>query len=33
MGVLGKKAKQNNVSSQNGLRDLLGGLLGGLFGK
>lgn len=29
MGVLGKKAKQNNVSSQNGLGDLLGGFLGG----
>ena len=29
MGVLGKKARQGNVSSQNGLGDLLGGLLGG----
>lgn len=29
MGVLGKQAQQNNVSSQGGLTDLLGGLLGG----
>jgi hypothetical protein len=29
MGVLGKQAQQNNVSSQGGLSDLLGGLLGG----
>ena len=29
MGILGKKAKQTNVSSQNGLGDLLGGFLGG----
>ncbi|WP_439151305.1 hypothetical protein [Winogradskyella sp.] len=29
MGVLGKQAKQNNVSSQNDLGGLLGGLLGG----
>ena len=29
MGVLGKQAKQSNVSSQNGLGGLLGGFLGG----
>jgi hypothetical protein len=29
MGVLGKQAQQNNVSSSNGIGDLLGGLLGG----
>ena len=29
MGVLGKQARQNNVSSQNGIGNLLGGLLGG----
>ncbi len=29
MGVLGKQAKENNVSSQNDLGGLLGGLLGG----
>lgn len=29
MGVLGKQAKQQNVSSSNGIGDLLGGLLGG----
>jgi hypothetical protein len=29
MGVLGKQAQQNNVSSQGGLTDLLGGLLSG----
>jgi hypothetical protein len=29
MGVLGKQAQQNNVSSQNDLGGLLGGLLGG----
>ncbi|GGW63030.1 uncharacterized protein DUF937 [Winogradskyella epiphytica] len=29
MGVLGKQAKQNNVSSQSDLNGLLGGLLGG----
>tara|TARA_R110002074_G_scaffold345076_2_gene515462 strand:- start:362 stop:997 length:636 start_codon:yes stop_codon:yes gene_type:complete len=29
MGVLGKQAKQNNISSQNDLGGLLGGLLGG----
>lgn len=29
MGVLGQQAKQNNVSSQNDLGSLLGGLLGG----
>jgi hypothetical protein len=29
MGVLGKQAKQNNVSSSNDLGSLLGGLLGG----
>jgi hypothetical protein len=29
MGVLGKQARQQNVSSQNGIGDLLGGLLGG----
>lgn len=29
MGVLGKQAKQNNVSSQNDLGGLLGGMLGG----
>lgn len=29
MGVLGKQARQNNVSSQNDLGGLLGGLLGG----
>ena len=29
MGVLGKQAKQNNLSSQNDLGGLLGGLLGG----
>ncbi|GAL68660.1 DUF937 domain-containing protein [Jejuia pallidilutea] len=29
MGVLGKQAQQNNVSSQNDLGSLLGGLLGG----
>ncbi|GAA4898094.1 hypothetical protein GCM10023311_23620 [Flaviramulus aquimarinus] len=29
MGVLGNQAKQQNVSSSNGIGDLLGGLLGG----
>ncbi|WP_055445850.1 DUF937 domain-containing protein [Lacinutrix mariniflava] len=29
MGVLGKQAQQQNVSSSNGIGDLLGGLLGG----
>ena len=29
MGVLGKQAKQQNVSSANGIGDVLGGLLGG----
>ncbi|GAB1858274.1 DUF937 domain-containing protein [Flavobacteriaceae bacterium MHTCC 0001] len=29
MGMLGKQTRQNNVSSANGLGDLLGGLLGG----
>ncbi|MAX70371.1 MAG: hypothetical protein CMC76_04610 [Flavobacteriaceae bacterium] len=29
MGILGKQAKQNNVSSQNDITGLLGGLLGG----
>lgn len=29
MGVLGKQKQQNNVSSQNGIGSLLGGLLGG----
>ena len=29
MGVLGKQAKQNNVTSQNDLSGLLGGMLGG----
>lgn len=29
MGVLGKQTRQNNVSSSNGIGDLLGGLLGG----
>jgi hypothetical protein len=29
MGVLGKQAKQNNVSSQNDISGLLGGMLGG----
>ena len=29
MGVLGKQAKQNNISSQNDLGGMLGGLLGG----
>ncbi len=29
MGVLGKQASQSNVSSSNGIGDLLGGLLGG----
>ena len=29
MGVLGKQARQQNVSNQNGIGDLLGGLLGG----
>lgn len=29
MGVLGKQAKQENVSSSNGIGDLLGGMLGG----
>ncbi|PQV44747.1 uncharacterized protein DUF937 [Jejuia pallidilutea] len=29
MGVLGKQAQQNNISSQNDLGSLLGGLLGG----
>lgn len=29
MGVLGKQAQQQNVSSTNGIGDLLGGLLGG----
>lgn len=33
MGVLGKQAKQNNVSSQNDLTGLLGGLLGGSGAK
>ncbi len=29
MGVLGKQSKQQNVSSSNGIGDLLGGMLGG----
>lgn len=29
MGILGKQAQQSNVSSSNGIGDLLGGLLGG----
>ena len=29
MGILGKQASQNNVSSSSGIGDLLGGLLGG----
>ena len=29
MGVLGKQSKQQNISSSNGIGDLLGGLLGG----
>lgn len=29
MGVLGKQSRQQNVSNQNGIGDLLGGLLGG----
>lgn len=29
MGILGKQAKQNNVNSQSGITNLLGGLLGG----
>jgi len=29
MGVIGKQSKQQNVSSSNGIGDLLGGLLGG----
>lgn len=33
MGVLGKQAKQNNVSSTNDLGGLLGGLLGGSSAK
>lgn len=33
MGVLGKQAQQNNVSSQNDLGGLLGGLLGGSEAK
>lgn len=33
MGVLGKQTRQNNVSSANGLGDLLGGLLGGSSAK
>lgn len=33
MGVLGKQARQNNVSSQNDLGGLLGGLLGGSSAK
>ncbi|MFD2823623.1 DUF937 domain-containing protein [Lacinutrix iliipiscaria] len=33
MGVLGKQAKQNNVSSSNDLSGLLGGLLGGNAAK
>ncbi len=33
MGVLGKQAKQNNVSSQNDLGGLLGGILGGSSAK
>ena len=33
MGILGKQAKQNNVSSQNDLGGLLGGLLGGSSAK
>jgi len=33
MGVLGKQARQNNVSSQNDLGGLLGGLLGGNSAK
>ena len=33
MGVLGKQARQNNVSSQNDLGGLIGGLLGGSSAK
>ncbi|MFS4483131.1 DUF937 domain-containing protein [Hyunsoonleella sp. 2307UL5-6] len=33
MGVLGKQTRQNNVSSSNGIGDLLGGLLGGNSAK
>ena len=33
MGVLGKQARQNNVSSTNDLGGLLGGLLGGSEAK
>lgn len=33
MGVLGKQTRQNNVSSSNGIGDLLGGLLGGSSAK
>ncbi|TXE11926.1 DUF937 domain-containing protein [Seonamhaeicola algicola] len=29
MGVLGKQTRQNNVSNQSGITDLLGGLIGG----
>lgn len=29
MGVIGKQARQKNVSNQNGIGDLLGGMLGG----
>lgn len=29
MGMIGKQAQQQNVSSSNGIGDLLGGLLGG----
>ncbi|WP_203258874.1 DUF937 domain-containing protein [Hyunsoonleella ulvae] len=33
MGMLGKQTRQNNVSSANGLGDMLGGLLGGSSAK
>ncbi len=33
MGVLGNQAKQQNVSSSNGIGDLLGGMLGGSSAK
>jgi hypothetical protein len=33
MGALGKQTKQNGVSDQGGLGDLLGGMLGGSGGK
>ncbi len=33
MGVLGKQTRQNNVSSSNGIGDLLGGMLGGNSAK